>query len=449
MSSQSSRILLADDDPEICTLLRIALVGEGYDVLIAHNGDQLVRMAQAETPDLLLVDLMMPRMDGFEAIRQLRNDSRTAHLPMIILTARGESQEVVTGFDSGADDYIVKPYDVDILLARIRGHLRRAAQIPVRNPLTGLPGNVLLQAEIERLVDQDKKFALLYVDLDNFKAFNDAYGFARGDRAIHLLANVLIEVAPQTDFLGHIGGDDFAIIHYRPDAEDLCKRMITSFHARVADLYDLKDVERGYLQGLDRQGVVRRFGLLSLSIAVVSSYTRTFASIDEISKVVAELKSRAKLIAGSTYEIDRRRTPMLPQLNDRRGRQRTSVLILTTDVAIQADLTEALSHIGYQSLIATDMLAAHTLLARAPDPAMIIADAMGQQSWRELLQHSKHTRLLLLTTEGAEVQIDDCGSEAICVAHNGNTAQTVATICRHLPHLISPDQANPKAFELD
>lgn len=159
-----ARILVADDDPALCLLLQETLQDAGYEVLTAGDGDQLVRLAQDTVPDLLLVDLMMPLMDGFEAIRQLRNDTRTAHLPMIILTARSASAEVVTGFDSGADDYIVKPYDIDVLLARIRSHLRRAAQLPVRNPLTGLPGNVLLQAELERQLAQAHPFALLYVD---------------------------------------------------------------------------------------------------------------------------------------------------------------------------------------------------------------------------------------------------------------------------------------------
>lgn len=160
-----ARILVADDDPALCLLLQETLQDAGYEVLTAGDGDQLVRLAQDTVPDLLLVDLMMPLMDGFEAIRQLRNDTRTAHLPMIILTARSASAEVVTGFDSGADDYIVKPYDIDVLLARIRSHLRRAAQLPVRNPLTGLPGNVLLQAELERQLAQSQQFALLYIDI--------------------------------------------------------------------------------------------------------------------------------------------------------------------------------------------------------------------------------------------------------------------------------------------
>jgi DNA-binding response OmpR family regulator len=269
-----ARILVADDDPALCLLLRETLQDAGYEVLIANDGDQLVRMAQDTVPDLILVDLMMPLMDGFEAIRQLRNDTRTSHLPMIILTARSASAEVVTGFDSGADDYIVKPYDIDVLLARIRSHLRRAAQLPVRNPLTGLPGNVLLQAELERQLSQGNPFALLYIDLDNFKAFNDAYGFARGDKAIHMLASVLAEVAPREDFLGHIGGDDFAIVHFGGDPEGLAKRIISAFDAKVRDLYDATDLARGYIRQIDRHGVARQFGLLSLSISVVSTLGR-------------------------------------------------------------------------------------------------------------------------------------------------------------------------------
>ncbi|NJO55926.1 MAG: GGDEF domain-containing protein, partial [Rhodospirillales bacterium] len=180
---------------------------------------------------------------------------------------------------------------------------------PVRNPLTGLPGNVLLQTELERRLASNQPFALIYIDLDNFKAFNDAYGFARGDRAIHMLASVLSEVAPPDDFLGHIGGDDFAILHYGGNAEGLCETIIASFDARVHELYDEVDLQRGFLRAVDRHGTSRQFGLLSLSISVVNSQGHQFNSVDEISKIAAELKSAAKHISGSSYVIDRRRTP--------------------------------------------------------------------------------------------------------------------------------------------
>ena len=378
--SPQARILVADDDPSLCLLLRETLQDAGYEVVIANDGDQLVRMAQDQPPDLLLVDLMMPLMDGFEAIRQLRNDTRTSHLPMIILTARSASSEVVIGFDSGADDYIVKPYDIDVLLARIRGHLRRANKLPVRNPLTGLPGNVLLQAELERQIDQEAAFALIYVDLDNFKAFNDAYGFARGDRAIHLLAGVLAEVAPREDFLGHIGGDDFAIIHYGGRTEELCQHIIAAFDARVRELYDAVDLQRGYLRGVDRHGVMRQFGLLSLSISVVSNMGHRFANVDAISKVAAEVKQSAKSVSGSSYLFDQRTNPH-KTAQERRGQRRPTALLVYPDTSLRASMVTSLRLQGYRPLIAADAVAAQSLLARTPDPVLLIADAAEEGIW--------------------------------------------------------------------
>src|SRR5215211_6720402 len=187
-------------------------------------------MAQERVPDLVLIDLMMPQMDGYEAIRQLRNDTRTAHLPMLILTAKSTLDDVVTGFETGADDYITKPFNIPELLARIKGHLRRASQQPVRNPLTGLPGNVLLTEELKYRLKRPDRFAYLYVDLDNFKAFNDTYGPARGDRVIKLLAEVLVEQVQAhgsgNDFIGHIGGDDFAVLTGPDILDDLCQSII-------------------------------------------------------------------------------------------------------------------------------------------------------------------------------------------------------------------------------
>src|SRR3954469_16121612 len=146
------RILIADDDPYIRQLLELALSENGYEVVSARDGHELVRLAQDRVPSLILVDLAMPRMDGYEAIRQLRNDTRTAHVPMLILTARTDAKDIVTGFETGADDYIAKPFDIGELLARVKSHLRRSAQRPVLNPLTGLPGGVLLtQAIRDRL----------------------------------------------------------------------------------------------------------------------------------------------------------------------------------------------------------------------------------------------------------------------------------------------------------
>lgn len=443
-----ARILVADDDPALCLLLRETLQDAGYEVLIAHDGDQLVRMAQDQPPDLVLIDLMMPLMDGFEAIRQLRNDTRTAHLPMIILTARSASAEVVTGFDSGADDYIVKPYDIDVLLARIRSHLRRAAQLPVRSPLTGLPGNVLLQAELERQINQHTPFALLYIDLDNFKAFNDAYGFARGDRAIHMLAGVLAELAPREDFLGHIGGDDFTMIHYGDDAKGLCERVINVFDERVPSLYDQVDLERGYLVGVDRHGVPRQFGLLSLSIAVVSSRVQQFTSVDQVSKVAAELKSAAKSISGSSYVIDRRQGAPRPPLRERRGQRRPAALLIYDNEVLRASIATTLRLQGYRPMIATNAVDANNLLARIPDPVLVIADAADPAVLKLWKQLAVPAPLIALASSPAQVSEGRARGAVVTLLATDNLVEFTDQLLLHLPraettetHDSSPGQS--------
>jgi len=382
----STRILIADDEPTVRQLLELVLTGQGYEVSLATNGAQLVRMAQERVPDLVLVDLMMPQMDGYEAIRQLRNDTRTAHLPMLILTAKSTLDDVVTGFETGADDYITKPFNIPELLARIKGHLRRASQQPVRNPLTGLPGNILLAEELKYRLSRPDLFAYLYVDLDNFKAFNDTYGPARGDRVIKLLAEILVESVASRgasgDFVGHIGGDDFAIITSPNVLDELCAHIMSSFDQQVRLLYDSEDLARGYLQGIDRQGVPRRFPLISLSIGVATNRNRIFADYEELSRVAAEMKQFAKQEPGSFYAVDVRglRDQQVP--DDRRGSKLPTVLVVTQEADLRKFLRTALKNAGYRALEAPGVLEANALLAYEPDLSLIIADTrLGEQLW--------------------------------------------------------------------
>ncbi len=381
-----TRILIADDELTVRQLLELVLTGQGYEVALAANGAQLVRMAQERVPDLVLVDLMMPQLDGYEAIRQLRNDTRTAHLPMLILTAKSTLDDVVTGFETGADDYITKPFNIPELLARIKGHLRRASQQPVRNPLTGLPGNVLLTEELKYRLSQPEQFAYLYVDLDNFKAFNDTYGPARGDRVIKLLAEVLSEAVDAhgtgPDFIGHIGGDDFAVLTTPAVLDELCAAIIRMFDERVRLLYDPTDLARGYLQGIDRQGIMRRFPLITLSIGVATNRNRAFADYEELSRVAAEMKQFAKQEPASSYAVDVRGEREADVPAERRGTKLPVVLLVAGNAQPRKTLRPALHQSGYRVLEAAGLLEANVLLSQVPELDLIVADVqLGDQLW--------------------------------------------------------------------
>jgi len=301
-------ILVGDDDPAFCHLMQLLFAAAGFTVLVAPDGHSLVRIAQEALPDLVLVDLVMPQLDGYEALRQLRNDTRTAHLPMIILTARIAPADLVSGFESGADDFVTKPVGGEELLARVRGHLRRAARRPVHNPLTGLAGNVLITEEIRYRLRRSDQFALLHVDLSSFKSFNDSYGFARGDHAIHTLADVLrAVVAPEEAsgaFLGHIGGDDFVLLARPERAEQLCRAAITRFHACVPSLYDAEAVACGFLDGTDREGAALRFPLVGLTIGGVVHQPGRFHTPEQLGRAAAAMRQQAKQGGTGTYALD-------------------------------------------------------------------------------------------------------------------------------------------------
>src|ERR671935_1242992 len=255
-------ILVVDDDPDIARFVEVNLRSAGYEVAVAGDGEEALDRADDIRPDLVLLDVMMPRLDGFEVAQRLRKNPQTANTSIIMLTAKALSSDKVTGLQSGADDYIIKPFDPIELLARVKGTLRRAQGKRELSPLTGLPGNIRIQEEIERAVREDRPFAVLYSDLDNFKAYNDQKGFVRGDQLIKTTAlivqDAVVEFSGSEGFVGHVGGDDFVALVPPDYAEDVAKRIVERFDGEVRDFYEREDIKRGYIEVEDRKGEMQK-----------------------------------------------------------------------------------------------------------------------------------------------------------------------------------------------
>jgi diguanylate cyclase (GGDEF)-like protein len=309
-AAAGERVLVVDDDPFIARLLEIELRAVGYEVRLASDGQEALETIGEWLPDLVLADVMMPNMDGFDLTRRLRQDSRTATVSVIMLTARGLSTDKLEGFAVGADDYIVKPFDTPELMARIRGVLRRAKEMRAVSPLTGLPGNVRIEGEIEVRVKASDLFAILYVDLDHFKSFNDHYGFMRGDQVIQwtarLLQDVALEIGGASTFVGHVGGDDFVVVCQAELAERIADEVIARFDARAADQYDDADRNLGYVEVTNRRGEIQKFPFVSVSIGIASTARRSFSHYAEAVAVATEMKSFTKGTSGSSWAMDRR-----------------------------------------------------------------------------------------------------------------------------------------------
>jgi PAS domain S-box-containing protein len=302
------KVLLVDDDRGIRMICRDVLEGHGYLVRDAEDGDKAVLEARRFRPDLVLVDVMMPGMDGFQLAHRLRGDRETSLTPIIFLSARGQTADKVRAFKLGAEDYLVKPFDSAELVARVEKALARRDLELGASPTTRLPGSQAIEAEINRRLAAGGDFAFCYLDLDNLKAFNDYYGYAKADGVILQTGDIVREVVARLggpgDFIGHIAGDDFVFLTTAEFADPVATTIIETFDRLIPLYYNKIDRERGFIETNDRYGVLRRFPIMSISIACVTRSGRQIASHAELSQAAAELKLRAKAIQGSAYVRD-------------------------------------------------------------------------------------------------------------------------------------------------
>jgi diguanylate cyclase (GGDEF)-like protein len=266
--------------------------------VVAVDGGEALEVCRRTLPNLVILDIVLPDIDGYEVCRQLRGSLRTSHIPIIFLTQKDERSSEVAGLELGADDYITKPFDLQLLLLRVEGALRRAGWLSLTSPVTGLPSSKLIEEQLRELMRR-KDWSVLYIGINHIEGFNDAYGFVAGDDVLRFAAMLLTEVVDElgsgSDFVGHIGGDDFIVISKPEFSSQMKAHLVQRFNEEVETFYNFKDRERGYVEVDDGTGNVKSAPLMSLSVGLIHHDTAPFADIREITEIAADARRRAPL----------------------------------------------------------------------------------------------------------------------------------------------------------
>ncbi|MBN2469695.1 MAG: response regulator [Anaerolineae bacterium] len=287
-----AKILVVEDDVDISNMLRIYFSGQGYDVQVAPRGGDALEYTRKQLPHLIVLDIMLPDMDGYAVCKNLRTTTRTSHIPIIFLTQKDERSDKIAGLELGADDYITKPFDIEELKLRVQNAIQRSEMISLTDPNSGLPSGRLIEEQLRALM-RDASNTWTYIDLkiNNLEAFKEVYGFVAGNEAQRFAALLLGEVADDlgtaNDFVGHPGGDNFIVITHAEDPAALIERITTRFEDEIKQHYSFIDRERGYVIVQD-EGQERQVPLMTISSGSVSARIRTFADIREITEMAAE-----------------------------------------------------------------------------------------------------------------------------------------------------------------
>ncbi|MBD3223255.1 MAG: response regulator [Caldithrix sp.] len=304
------KLLLIDDEEDARYLLETALEGFGFDITTAADGIIGMHKLEEHAPDIVLLDLNMPDPDGHEVCKRIKADPRFMNLPIIILTSSDDLNDKLGSFEEGADEYITKEMDPKEMEKRIHAVLNRYRRSLDSNPLTRLPGNNAIQHILQKRIEASIPIAVGYCDLDNFKAYNDAYGFMKGDEIILFTANVIQKAVKhfggEQDFIGHIGGDDFIFLTSPGVETTIAEAIIAAMDKGISQFYKKTDQQRGYIVATNRQGNKEKFPLISVSIAIVSNKVKRITSIAQVSKIAGELKKLAKQKTGNSYVYDKR-----------------------------------------------------------------------------------------------------------------------------------------------
>jgi PleD family two-component response regulator len=304
-----SYLLYADDNVDMRSMVRDLLEPRGHEVALAADGHQALEAIRERPPDLLILDLAMPGISGYEVCREVKRDPVTSRIPVLILTGLSRIDQKVAGFDAGADDYLEKPFDARELQARVGALLRLVRREADRNPTSGLPGGEAIQRELALRVRAGNRFSICYIDLDHFKPFCDTFGFAVADRVIQDTGRALLAAAVErgdtSDFVGHIGGDDFIIVTVEERAESIARDGARRFREVVGEVVGDEAVMRGTFAGADREGATKLFPIAQLTAVVLLVEPSRWVSTSHLGTLAAQAKRRARQQGPGTILIER------------------------------------------------------------------------------------------------------------------------------------------------
>lgn len=301
------RILVVEDDFDISNMLRIYFSGQGYEVQVAPRGGDALSITRKQLPELIMLDIMLPDMNGYDVCRELRTTTRTSHIPIIFLTQKDERSDKIIGLELGADDYVTKPFDIEELKLRVQNAISTSTRIQQMDPTSRLPTGRLIEDHLRALMRNSKPWTYLDIRINNFDPFSDVYSFIAGNEVIRfmalLLGEVVEEVGTPDDYIGHPGRDNFVIISHTPDPKRLQDHLNTRFNEEVKQHYSFIDRERGYILVPDGNGE-RQVGLMTLTIGSVSTATHQFSDIREITELAAEDRRRRASGLGGLGDAD-------------------------------------------------------------------------------------------------------------------------------------------------
>ena len=309
--SKVLKILIITNDEKLQEVLEFCFDGWGYEVFFETFSVPDISKIVKISPDVIVVDLPAETSGRLDMCDMLKQDFATAYVPVLILTDKKHLRQQMLDLKLGVDDYLIKPPDPLELRMRIEMAVKRSQHSFYANPLTGLPGGIVIEKTLKTCVETDKPFVAGHVDIDNFKSFNDKYGYLKGDRVImqtaYMLNSLVRNLGNRDDFVGHIGGDDFVIVTTPEKYNKICQDFICMFDTITPFHYSPDDREAGHITAKDRANQIRKIPLMSVTIALVMKNSPDeIGSILELNERIAEVKQYLKKIPGSKYLADRR-----------------------------------------------------------------------------------------------------------------------------------------------